>query len=507
MSKIKAYQAYKLFVHLEGLEMMGRKFFNFWVMVGIFVLTLISVSFSHAGLDYLSYKMEDPFINWVDIVNQGRSFDQLKTDINNPINQKRFKYSLTEENHNLLHMFLSENNKEIRFEGRTIDANSSLLDKILCKENMIEPTYSEGKRLLHANDYGLIITQEMAVKLGYNVGYPVFIKMLFPSDKNSGYYRIPLPVISVVKQLPDMMSFMSTSFFYSQRKSNSTPFDLSKPEYNDRLKYYFPIESPEVEWLIKTEVSKQLNGFSPEYASGDLTENCWLPGKQIVVTFDQIDDTSLIKRIDETIQSKYKSKGVVRIYDYSFSNEIVETQPDYLSVHFNSLDSIRQFQQYLKNLFEVKVDMSQIDSKENFSFVNKMGITLSIGFVVMSCVFIFTFIFYLLRTHFLKIKRNLGTFKAFGVSNQELTSIYLTIMLVFTTCSFLVSFVFTLILERLLVFFQFKIESGFSYLNVFSLWTVGIFILAILSSMLATYFVTRSLLSATPGDLIYDRDI
>lgn len=513
VEKRNAFQAYKLFVNLEGKEMVGRRFFNFWVLVGIFILTIGSVSFSHGGLEYLRYKMEDPFINWVDIIRHG-NFDRLKQDLQKDEYKDHYKYASFEKNQNLLYMFRNWRGKDIRFEGRTVDTNSSLLAKIFDPENVIQ---YKGK--FYENDYGLIITQEMALKLGFESNLPSHISMAYPlnvpsakkigliSETQDEYYSISLPVIAIVKQLPDMMSFMATPFFYAQRRSLEDPFDLTKTEYNDHLELYIPSSSVDLEEKIKKEVSQQFISYTPKYQK-EIYNISWLKGYKLVVNFDSNMDTLRINNFSNDLLSKYKNEGLIRIYTYNFTdNEEEEEKPDYLSIHFNSLDSIRAFQQFLKDQYEVKIDMSQIDSKENFNFVNSMGIALSIGFVIMSCVFIFTFIFYLLRTHFLKIKKNLGTFKAFGISNKELKGIYLTIMLAITTCAFFISYIIILLLQILLSLFNIQIDSNFAYIDVLSIWSIGIFVLAISTSIIATWIVTNSLLKATPGDLIYDRDI
>ena len=57
-----------------------------------------------------------------------------------------------------------------------------------------------------------------------------------------------------------------------------------------------------------------------------------------------------------------------------------------------------------------------------------MGNILSALIIVFAIVCIILFIVNLLQSYFQKIKRNLGTFKAFGISNHDLISVYVLIM-------------------------------------------------------------------------------
>lgn len=512
LKKPDAFAAYKLFVELEGKEMLGKKYFNFVVLTVIFLLTLASISFSHSSLEYLRFKMEDPFINWVDIIRDGK-FDRLKQDLQNDGLKVRYQYSSYEMNQNLLYMFRSDQGKDLRFEGRTIDPNSSLLGKIFDGKNVIQ---SRGSSL-YEEDYGLIVTQEMATRLGFEKTLPSYINMSYPmdtlnanqlglvSETRDGYYSVALPVIAIVKQLPDMMSFIATPFFYSQRKSQDDPFDQTRPEYNNQLVFFIPLMAEKLEVQVKEEITQKLQSWRPGFVTKDVNLS-WALGKRLTVTFNNNSDPLKLNKFCYELLSKFKNEGLVRTYDYNFIKNNEEVIPDYLSIHFNSLDSIRSFQQFVKDEYEVKIDMSQIDSKENFNFVNKMGITLTGVLILISSVFIFTFIFFLLRTHFLKIKKNIGTFKAFGVTNNELTLIYLTIMFIFTVCAFGIAFCFTWFLQLFSIQIKCQIDEKFAYLDILSTWTVIIFIMAIVTSMVATWMVIHSLLKATPGDLIYDRD-
>ena len=62
--------AISLFLKKEGQELLGKHKANFWVLAAIFLLAILSIGFGSASLKYLKYKMDDPFVKWVDIIDQ-----------------------------------------------------------------------------------------------------------------------------------------------------------------------------------------------------------------------------------------------------------------------------------------------------------------------------------------------------------------------------------------------------------------------------------------------------
>ena len=136
--------------------------------------------------------------------------------------------------------------------------------------------------------------------------------------------------------------------------------------------------------------------------------------------------------------------------------------------------------------------------------MQRMGNTLSICIILISVIFICVFIYFLLNTHFNKIQRNLGTFKAFGVSNKVLQRIYMSLLLIMTLASFVISLLLSYIIS-LSVDLITKLEGGFSWINVW-VWQNGLLlVMAIVASWIVTRIVAQKKLCHTPGNLIYDR--
>ena len=124
---------------------------------------------------------------------------------------------------------------------------------------------------------------------------------------------------------------------------------------------------------------------------------------------------------------------------------------------------------------------------------------------VFAIVCITLFIINLLQSYFQKVKRNLGTFKAFGISNYELIAIYVLIMIAIIVASVAMSLCAAWLIEGLLQLFGVVRDASFGYLSLWSAKTIVSVLIIIASSVYTVYAVMRNLLKATPGDLIYDR--
>ena len=166
---------------------------------------------------------------------------------------------------------------------------------------------------------------------------------------------------------------------------------------------------------------------------------------------------------------------------------------------------LREFENYVRDTFNVKIDMSQINTKENFNAVSTMGNILSALIIVFAIVCIILFIVNLLQSYFQKIKRNLGTFKAFGISNRDLISVYVLIMAVIILAAITVSLSASWLVQGMLHVFGILKDGVFDYLSLWSGKTVCAVAVIILASIYTVYAVMQKLLKATPGDLIYDR--
>ena len=198
-----------------------------------------------------------------------------------------------------------------------------------------------------------------------------------------------------------------------------------------------------------------------------------------------------------------KEKGVTRIFDYNFSDYQI-SEKSYLSVYFNKLNKVKEFESFV-NEYNVKIDMSQINSKDNYNAVSIMANVLSWGLIVFAVISIILFIIDLLKSYFQRIKKNIGTFKAFGVSNKRLVNIYILIVGATILIAIILSLIITIAIQEGLSLIGILKEGTYNYLDMCTPKTAVVVLVIAASSIGTIYLVIRDLLRQTPGDLIYNR--
>lgn len=125
--------------------------------------------------------------------------------------------------------------------------------------------------------------------------------------------------------------------------------------------------------------------------------------------------------------------------------------------------------------------------------------------IVFAVVCIILFIVNLLQSYFQKVKRNLGTFKAFGISNQELITVYVLIMIATTIAAIIIALIVSLFIQELLPLLGVLKDGKYAFLSLWSAKTIYSIAIIIIASIVTVYIVMHKLLKSSPGDLIYDR--
>ena len=503
---MKNSDAIKLFLNKEGKELQGRKRINLLILVGIFFIAILSIGFGSASLKYLKFKMDDPFIQWVDIVadqSSDASFTPLEEWLKKGNMQKQYRYEDPQPNYVLSMYFRNHKiDKDIQLEGRSITSKSAVLEKILSSDNV----YKNRSLPFTDDELGIIITQDALEKAGYDKDAS-FVTLSMPFDEqicnemeiqggNKGYYGIEFPIVAIVNQLPGMYSFMFSNRFWNDMHANAaTTWDITDETHNEEM--------------ILCGSDKDLNKIQSEIKGENISvlreqyNNSWKDYSCLRITINSQDDNSVLS-YNKIYNSLKNKKGVYRLYNFQKETNYAESNPSYWSIQMTNLDSIRSFQTALFKNCGIKLDMASVDAKDNFRIVQNLGLVLSSCIIVLSLIFIGVFIYFLLNTHFQKIQRNIGTFKAFGVKNKQLYRIYIYLLFFMTSIAFVVAFVVSYIVSIVLGLFS-KIEIGYNWIDIF-VWQNGLLLVAsVVVTGLVTLFVANKKLKYTPGDLIYDR--
>ena len=518
----------KLFLRREGKVVLGKNFSNIWLLTAVLTATFLAIAFSNGSLLFLADKMKDPFINWVDIKNdnQNKAFSELEAELSSSSNADTYHYKDFEYGYEFSYFFFGKNDSDheylkCRFFGQL---NTDLVSAILSQENVINNMAVASIDDIPDNTIGVIITEKALNSLGYDKA-PAYIDLYSYSTgadtlgiatfDNRG--RAPLPVLGVVKRLPGNVDIISSSRFYQQNWNDVHTFNLNKPRYAQSLCYFVPSDidllefETDLETILKSKTAIPFKiddeGFYPE---DQFSYKNHVPGNEReyasyirIVTDSEIIPYDVIKETNDAILTAYAEKDVHRLYPYIYDQGFSSTGA-YLSVHFNDLNAINDFQSFV-NGFGVEIEMSQINAKENFNSVRLMAGVLSWAMIVFAIICILLFIINLLQSYFQKVKRNIGTFKAFGISNRELISVYLIIMAVLVTVSTIISFLLVLLIQSMLPVLGIMKEGVYNYLSLFSFKTWCSILIIFASSFYTVYKLMSNMLKCTPGDLIYER--
>lgn len=521
---------FRLFVKREGKVVLGKNYSNILILSLVLSATFLAIAFSNGSLQYLKFKMDDPFINWVDIKNEFNEgdFESLTYALSDEANAEEFHYRDFQSDYQFSYFFFGKEDDvnqylNCRFFGRL---NTQLVEAILSKDNVVDGCAIENLNSLSEKSIGVIITSDVLEKLGYDKA-PSYIdlyayspgadKLGFKLDHDRA--RAPIPVLGVVKKLPGNVDLISSTYFFSQASNDMThPFNLSKEEYAGTLSFFVPADvdlalfQDTISEAI-TAVNDSLNfAFDPFsfYPEEQISYKFSTNGGQTIASFlnvkcdDELFPVDVVKNVIASVESKFAGQDVHRLYPYNFRNHQLPYQ-SYISVHFDDLNNIKAFESFV-NQFKVKIEMSQINAKENFNAVSLMANILSWAMIAFAIICIILFLVNLLKSYFQKVKRNLGTFKAFGISNSELISVYLLIMLFLVTVSLAVSLVFVFAVEVMLPVFGIMKEGHFNYLALWNDKTLWSAVIIVVSSVITIWKVMSNMLKSTPGDLIYDRD-
>lgn len=521
---IKFSDYFKLFVRREGKVVLGKHYSNLWLLCSVLFVTFLAIAFSNASLNYLDFKMNDPFINWVDIPNQsGSDFTGFQRALSNDQLKQQFNYRGFQADKNAYMTFCTSNNETQNLNGRYFEEiNTPLVQKILEPDNVVDMCCIDQDKLDNKS-FGVIITEDaLRNKLGYK-DIPAYINYYAFCDSRAAeqfgvelmagkFTAVPFPILAVVKQLPNSKDYIGTKFCIREIRERS--MNLIHERYHTSLIYYVP-EDVDVD-----EFTQRLDAIAS--ATTQATFSCmkssegyyevprmesFAKGEFVVLLYDYEDEVQFLENseINKAILKEFAPHGVIRIYEYMEHSTTKEITNDYISVHFEQLDQVVDFQKYARENFDVDIDMSQINAKDNFNAVSIMANVLSWTMIIFAIVCIILFIVNLLQSYFQKVKRNLGTFKAFGISNRELISVYIFIMLATILASVTFSLAAAWLVEAFMYIVGIEKDGGFGYLSLWSGKTFASIVIIVATSIYTVYMVMRNLLKDTPGDLIYDR--
>lgn len=512
----------RLFVKREGRVVLGKRYASLWLLCCVLLVTFLAIAFSNASLWYLALKMDDPFINWVDINNNfaDDKFVEFEEALKDETLSKEYHYSGYQTDKYWYVTYFTKDHDTHGLRSRCFgDIATPLVQAILSEENVISKNRIDNSGLI-SDSYGVIITEDALIhKLGYTGKVPAYIyhygfcnyqaEAFGIKIYEDMFAAVPLPVLAVVKRLPFNMDIICTKHLYNMEHNGFLNLDNEK--YTNNLLYFVPKSVDYKKFSRKLrECGETLGAENDAFFVNDSIVKPriapFVEGRFMALRMmdESMVDYQQLTNINNTIEKEYGRDGVYRVYEYDgYVN--VEDSDDYISIHFADLNKVRDFQEFAKERFNINIEMSQINAKENFNEVSIMANILSWTMIVFAVVCIILFIVNLLQSYFQKVKRNLGTFKAFGISNQELITIYVLIMVATIFVAIVISLILSLLIQETLPLLGVLKDGKYDFLSLWSNKTFYSIAIIIISSIVTVYAVMHKLLKLTPGDLIYDR--
>lgn len=518
-------QYLKLLMAREGKEVLGRNGSNLWILTIVLVATFLSIAFSEGSRIYLQYKMVDPFTNWVSIKNStdGEQFSKFKKALEDEENKVKFGYTSVQmdQTTNWNMEGVNDGAHGYYLSLRSFeDIESNIVKAILDKDNVVGGACIDSS-LLNNNTLGIILSLDAAKLLGYTEeNLPSFICHMAHTEgadslgiqvSESKYVRIPLPVLAVAKRLPENVHMVIGSFLYSQRENNveTLPFNFAQhdKDYLRSLRYFVADEVGKEKFLealasvVPDSLKANLNIFDDSE-----TENMrpWRSGSMYLVSVSNDNlSRNVYQDIANKLEKKFDAELVTRVYKYDVVKRPY-SKGTFISVEFKDQSHIRDFEQFAKG-YTVQLEMSKVASMENFNAVTIIAWILSSAMVIFSIVCIIMFLVNMLQSYFQKVKRNLGTFKAFGMHTRELTQVYIVILIAIVLAAVIMALMITWAIQGLLPILGVE-KEGFNYLSLWNITTYIATAVVLISTIVTVILVMTRMLSQTPGDLIYDRN-
>ena len=525
---------WSLFFRKESLALAGAGMRNLFILIALLLCTFLAIGFANGSISYLEEKIKDPFVNWLTITipaSKSHEADRMKEELNDASKKSQYLIksvnSYTEEP---LRFYSRSDSAFLTIRGRSIDVDDNnrpdpIIYDITRPENLLRGTAGgfSGKK-----DLSVIVCKRLLDDLGYDLDTK-FINMevtVYDSSKKTTD-TVPMAIRAIVKDMPGKFQVVYTKYFYfSYMQNEESTFD--KRTKRTILFYCLGQKRASefqnaVDAFFKRETSyDSLHPMSNINKNNDTYE---ADAKQIEITFSPKPSYSLYSKITTDLLSSAELKpfsDVRLFYDRTFTPHFEnQSEADALSVNFERLDKVRPFANYIIKQYNdahenrmggggvMEVDLAKVKEKENFNYLVNITQLISIIVILFGAISVCLFIYNLLKTHLLKVKMNIGTFKAFGLSNTKAQNIYFLIVSVFLLLS-----VFTaLILAGAIGFLVdvglhhkiVAVDNGMSFFKLIDWNTLYALIVILLMSTFWSRRTISNILSKSPGDLIYNR--
>ena len=515
----------------------GIKKSNLVILSLIFFFTFLAVGFANGSLNYLFEKMNSALVNWVSIpVPASKSADKEYVDnlfkiLNTPSNKLQYGYSVVSK-YAKDSKPIYDKNIQRGARRRTVDVSldSKFINEEILGQNLILGDKSGFK---NNQDFSVIVSKQFLSDFNYPEDAFFILMNIDDADTSNGTsvsQKIPIPIKAIVNDLPSKLCYLIPidvySAFYNDNRilsgQGTKPFSYvnerkyiygfigtrdssAKEQVKQDLSKALDLSKSQFNYSYQIKADKMgyLNGLSfeisLEYPVQHYTE--------LDKIWSQISTASSISKYSKDLVRNYNFEG----FDYTFNSDF-----DEFSVYFTSLEKVEEFKNFIESLNRkddkqtdmIEMDISKVREKKNFLFLSLVSKITSVLLIIFSAISVSLFLYNLVKNHLNKVKMNIGTFKAIGLSDSKTTGIYFGIIVKFVLVGLLLglgtAFLIGSVLNSFLIS-NFQSDVGMKYFILLGLNTYITVGVVLVLSLLVSWYTIRKILSKSPGDLIYNR--
>lgn len=487
----------------------GQRYRTIAYLTAILALTYLCIGFSNKALEYQRKLAADPLSNWINIEVMRTMVDSsvnLMTDLSDPAMKTRFLLKNIYMSKGFGAAFIDRNGN---FSGlplpraRTIDPRSAIIPDLLDSSNNVKPGVLGN--VFKKEPFGFVVTRRFLEQMDFP-----YDSVKYLSYGLYGNTYVPVPVLGVVKTLPDNADVLCTDSFYI----------LKQFIYPEDLKYSkLFIETTEksgVE-MLKTVLEREYKICEDSTIydkSRGITLLCFLNSRNEVQDFFNNEVNAICKfpdlgkyHVGRYCQVVNDTSSETRNY---YSKRKKSFAFDYIALEFSRLDHLQDFADYIKARYKVSVNMETVAQRQNFLFSLNISYGAIMLVLIISGFSIMIFLSNSLRNHLDKEKRNLGNFLAFGANRYVIIEIYSCVVIEILLISTAVALGFAFTIGELLDKYWLKkmliLEGSQDLFSLLNFWiviyTLAIFIVAITKTFVTVWLLVRK----SPGDLVYERE-
>lgn len=493
----------EVFKKREFNALLGKGKRDLLFLTVILLVTFIAIGHVIGGRLELAKRMNNPYTNWINIpvsrstgdkanmYNFVEYFDKNinaeKFNLNNVKGYKINWFTALEKDY-FSDTKLDLNNfrtKSLRV--RPINLKDPIAGVLLDDNNVVK---SFGEKLGSCN---IIIRESALLSLGYDLESLNDKPSLPILEKGWKEERVILnfDVVKIVKSLPDNVDIIISESLYKVLEDKVDKFIDVSPR----------------------------NSIS-FYSKADLTENdiSLLLPDSLIIDDIKIEDYELnnmnffryevelrqeLRFIQDIIQIQkgWEESGCYNIQEFNcYETSDGISDPYYYAFHFEDVSAVKSFGAFAKDDYNINVSLTQIESRDNFYLISRLANLFIYLLIIFSSTSIILYLQNLIKNHIERIKPNLGTLKAFGLSDGMIRGLYVKILINFFFIASLLSFLIIGLYYLLLRLLNVEL-----YFQPFNFVVLGIWICLLIVLTIFLYNYLRQILFKPPGDLIYNR--